>query len=338
MDSLRSGAGDGYRPGECYPPRGFHLQQLEEQGKEGSSHSHSNSDSGLSSLSGRTSCMSPLSVVSTVSSASSGSSRASLRSASIVSSSTIPLEEDDERELSPQRRSGWEEEEEIARLASDLFKMMPVEPNVSLLFGTSSSKIRTTAGYLKGVFNVEQLGSVVPKDQSNRGPCGVQPGSDEEQSLGSGGHGHVGLVAKKCELEGHIKRRLSWLKTEEAGMKERGKSNSEVGRDLLAKLRMEGTQTEVEKYSLHVEEVDKITSLILGLSSRLAKAENTLIHFKRGTWGEDEEAILIKKKEKLVLQLEEAKVLKSSIDRRSAIVSSLLLGYLGEVQHTQYKA
>ena len=65
------------------------------------SHSHSNSDSGLSSLSGRTSTMSPISTMSTVSSVSStsssgSSSRASLRSASIVSSCTIPLDEEDE--------------------------------------------------------------------------------------------------------------------------------------------------------------------------------------------------------------------------------------------------
>ena len=65
-------------------------------GNHATSHSHSNSDSGLSSLSGRASTMSPISTMSTVSSVSSASSsgsssRASLRSASIVSSCTIPL-------------------------------------------------------------------------------------------------------------------------------------------------------------------------------------------------------------------------------------------------------
>ena len=139
MDSLRPGGE--YRAGECYPPRGFHLQTEDTGGhSKDNSHSHSNSDSGLSSLSGRTSCMSPLSVVSTVSSASSGSSRASLRSASIVSSSTIPLEEEEEMEATPTRRTqgqAWEEEQEISRLAADLFKLMPVQANVSSLFGKS---------------------------------------------------------------------------------------------------------------------------------------------------------------------------------------------------------
>lgn len=152
MDSLRSGASNGdYRPPECFPPQGLHLESLEEGEGKDVGHSHSNSDSGLSSLSGRTSCMSPLSVISTVSSASSGSSRASLRSASIVSSTTIPLEEysksttiplEEFDEIPPRRgqqgHGGWEEEQEISKLATELFKLMPVDASISVLFGESS--------------------------------------------------------------------------------------------------------------------------------------------------------------------------------------------------------
>ena len=36
-------------------------------------------------------------------------------------------------------------------------------------------------------------------------------------------------------------------------------------------------------------QVEKITSLILGLSSRLAKTENNLANLKRGTWTEEEQ-------------------------------------------------
>ena len=82
-----------------------HNHHLSQSSVGAASHSHSNSDSGLSSLSGRTSTMSPISTMSTVSSVSSASSsgsssRASLRSASIVSSCTIPLDEEDEDEIS----------------------------------------------------------------------------------------------------------------------------------------------------------------------------------------------------------------------------------------------
>ena len=85
--------------------------------------------------------------------------------------------------------------------------------------------------------------------------------------------------------------------------------NTEVGRGLVTKMGQEASTPEMDKYNLHVEEVslvvvafapvliskqhpcqvEKITSLILGLSSRLAKTENTLANLKRGTWDEDEE-------------------------------------------------
>ena len=113
------------------------------------SHSHSNSDSGLSSLSGRTSCMSPLSVVSTGSSASSGSSRASLRSASIVSGSTIPLDEDDEREavntVIKRNQTSFKKTEEdrdtniISRTAGELLSLTSGDHSLSALFGTKPS-------------------------------------------------------------------------------------------------------------------------------------------------------------------------------------------------------
>ena len=56
----------------------------------------------------------------------------------------------------------------------------------------------------------------------------------------------------------------------------------------MKRLRTEARQNEVDKYSLHVEEVDKITSLLLGLSSRLARSEISLINLKKN-WSEDEE-------------------------------------------------
>ena len=105
------------------------------------------SDSGLSSLSGRTSTMSPISTMSTVSSVSSASSsgsssRASLRSASIVSSCTIPLDEEEEEEadaevnsnpssspsgtiLSKRKVTKLPEETQCELLAQQLLDMMP---------------------------------------------------------------------------------------------------------------------------------------------------------------------------------------------------------------------
>ena len=87
--------------------------------------------------------MSPLSVVSTGSSASSGSSRASLRSASIVSTCTIPLDEDEEREVpGVVRRNQVQhgkatQEDLISRTAGELFSLVPAPTNITTLFGES---------------------------------------------------------------------------------------------------------------------------------------------------------------------------------------------------------
>ena len=95
----------------------------------------------------------------------------------------------------------------------------------------------------------------------------------------------------------------------------------------MTKMGEEASTPEMDKYNLHVEEVnmlfiwrsisdeqpifhkntvacvsfseqcscqvEKITSLILGLSSRLAKTENSLANLKPGTFDEDEEVIPI---------------------------------------------
>ena len=84
--------------------------------------------------------------------------------------------------------------------------------------------------------------------------------------------------------------------------------NTEVGKGLVTRMAQEATPPEMDKYNLHVEEVifllvvqlpelffqvEKITSLILGLSSRLAKTENNLANLKQGTWTEEEQVSMM---------------------------------------------
>lgn len=53
--------------------------------------------------------------------------------------------------------------------------------------------------------------------------------------------------------------------------------NHELGLEVTSKVEARARLAEAEKYKLHVEEIDKITSLLLGLSGRLARAENALM-------------------------------------------------------------
>lgn len=53
--------------------------------------------------------------------------------------------------------------------------------------------------------------------------------------------------------------------------------NDELGENVATHVNRVARPHEAAKYRLHVEEVGKITSLLLGLSGRLARAENALM-------------------------------------------------------------
>ena len=65
--------------------------------------------------------------------------------------------------------------------------------------------------------------------------------------------------------------RLDTQRKHQQLLKESSKSNEDVGKEILSHLRDVCQQQEIDKVKLFTEEVDKITSLIIGLSSRLAK-------------------------------------------------------------------
>merc|ERR1712014_361276 len=86
-----------------------------------------------------------------------------------------------------------------------------------------------------------------------------------------------------------------------------------------------------------VEEIDKITSLLLGLSGRLARTENAINSMTSEQNMTMEREILEDKRAKLVDQLNEAKQLKESIDRRSLAVSQFLQKHLSEETFEDYE-
>ncbi len=77
-------------------------------------------------------------------------------------------------------------------------------------------------------------------------------------------------------MSGKIGRKLEVLKAELAGLKGLTKANEELGRKITVKVMQVAQPNECDKYKLHVEEIDKITSLLFGLAGRLSRAENTL--------------------------------------------------------------
>ncbi|XP_068248628.1 protein Shroom3-like isoform X2 [Palaemon carinicauda] len=142
------------------------------------------------------------------------------------------------------------------------------------------------------------------------------------------------LHKKKEELVASIGRKLEILRAEREAIKEEMRLNHELGAEVTSLVEERARLAESEKYKLHVEEIDKITSLLLGLSGRLARAENALMLSKEAD--PEERRILEGKRDKLSEQLEEAKRLKENIDRRAIQVSKVLNQYLNEDEYADY--
>ena len=73
---------------------------------------------------------------------------------------------------------------------------------------------RTTASYLRGVFAADQL-EWSPANSGKAQQQQQQQHGAREQQPGRGSSERGGAQAKKWELEGHIKKRLSWLNTQQ---------------------------------------------------------------------------------------------------------------------------
>ncbi|CAH1159027.1 unnamed protein product [Phyllotreta striolata] len=141
------------------------------------------------------------------------------------------------------------------------------------------------------------------------------------------------LSEKKDELVSRLDKKLEVLRGEQLLVNDECKINDTLGENVEIHINTVASPQEVAKFRLHVEEVGKITSLLLSLSGRLARAENALMNME----DEDpEKRILEGKRDKLLNQLEEAKELKNSIDRRSVNVSNILYKYLNSEEFADY--
>ncbi|XP_064482130.1 protein Shroom3-like isoform X2 [Ornithodoros turicata] len=143
------------------------------------------------------------------------------------------------------------------------------------------------------------------------------------------------ITKKKEELACSISRKLDALRAEQVELREEMSQNEALGQVVTRRVEALARPNELDKYKLHVEEMEKIVHLLLSLSGRLARVHNAL-----GTQGnsasEDERRALEAKREKLSSQHEEARRLKESIDRRSQQVSQLLRRYLTPEEYADY--
>lgn len=142
------------------------------------------------------------------------------------------------------------------------------------------------------------------------------------------------LNQKKEELVARLSRKLAILREEQDALSEERRLNEELGEAVCARVGKVARPGQSSKLRLHVSEVGHITSLLLGLSGRLARAENALLALPLH---HHERVSLESKRDKLLSQLIEAKQLKASIDQRSESVLKSLLPCLSPSDLDDYQ-
>ncbi|XP_034937884.1 uncharacterized protein Shrm [Chelonus insularis] len=190
----------------------------------------------------------------------------------------------------------------------------PLSPT-SAYFTTSEGKARFLTQYSQDISE---------KDVAN----GTEESSENTRT------DNIDLKQKKEELVLRLDRKVIVLRAEQEAVREEGEMNEALGTKVASRINAVARPAEASKYRLHVEEVGKITSLLLGLSGRLARAENALHGMPPD---HPERKILESKRDKLLEQLEEAKILKSNIDKRSVNVSAILAKYLNDEEFADYQ-
>ncbi|NXA32065.1 SHRM1 protein, partial [Eudromia elegans] len=111
---------------------------------------------------------------------------------------------------------------------------------------------------------------------------------------------------------------------------------AERGRALEALLRPLCKPSEFERYVLFIGDLEKVVSLLLCLSSRLARVQNAMRRVDGNTDAEEKQS-LNERHKLLSRQREDAKDLKENLDRRERVVSGVLAKYLPEEQLQDYR-
>ncbi|CAG0883398.1 unnamed protein product [Cyprideis torosa] len=143
------------------------------------------------------------------------------------------------------------------------------------------------------------------------------------------------FASRKSQVMSSIDQKLEFLRKEKQSLREEEQQNEQLGATIRRRLEeRRAEEKEREKVTRHVDEVEKISSLLLGLTERLARAENSL---RTAEIADSEKVTLESKREKLVAQLMEAQNLKTNIEKRSAAVSRVLLKYLTDEEYTEYE-
>ncbi|XP_053170817.1 protein Shroom2-like [Scomber japonicus] len=137
----------------------------------------------------------------------------------------------------------------------------------------------------------------------------------------------VDLASKKQELISSLARKLEVLREARQSLQEDVEDNEALGREVEATVQRLCQPNQHDKFRMFVGDLDKVVSLLLSLSGRLARVENALNSLEDEAPPE-EKRTLTEKRKLLMRQHEDAKELKENLDRRERLVSGIMEAHL----------
>nr|XP_021405224.2 protein Shroom1 [Lonchura striata domestica] len=144
------------------------------------------------------------------------------------------------------------------------------------------------------------------------------------------------ITSKKLELMASLQSRLQALWEEQELVLMEVRECAKWGEELEVLVRELCKPNEFERYLMFIGDLEKVLSLLLCLSSRLARVQNAMSRMDGNT--EPEEKQSLNERHKLLSrQREDAKDLKENLDRRERVVSGILAKYLTEQQLQDYQ-
>ncbi|XP_041861518.1 protein Shroom2 isoform X2 [Melanotaenia boesemani] len=146
----------------------------------------------------------------------------------------------------------------------------------------------------------------------------------------------IDLANKKQELIDSLSKKLQVLREARESLQEDILDNNALGDEVEVRVQQVCKPNELDKFRMFVGDLDKVVSLLLSLSGRLARVENALNSLEEDATPE-ERRTLIEKRKLLIRQHEDAKELKENLDRRENVVYDILANYLPEESLTDYE-
>lgn len=144
------------------------------------------------------------------------------------------------------------------------------------------------------------------------------------------------VTENKRQLMAHIEEQLKSLEGLRSSLQGEEKEIGVLGNSLEVLVRECCSPAELERYTQFIEDLERVISLLLCLSARLARVQNALSTVDENMDSEEKES-LVSRHDLLCKQREDAKDLKDNLDRRERMVSTFLAKKLTEDQLQEYR-